>query len=205
MKSDKAAKKSERSSFCPVFGLHEPVDISGLIMEAKMEKDADSMVVKPVEYAGSEYSASSEPPPVSSRTCFEMNVEQKVVKHENAIKIRYEDDGVKSTSSSFTMRHDGSSPKKHAFKTTCQKVIGFFEDILLLAKSSQLQHLAISRPPFRQKQKQWASCRNPRDCFHSASSRRTRFSFESLNVWANDSRMRFSFFLRLSAAHQVAH
>lgn len=159
-----------------------------------MEKDADSMVVKPVEYAGSEYSASSEPPPVSSRTCFEMNVEQKVVKHENAIKIRYEDDGVKSTSSSFTMRHDGSSPKKHAFKTTCQKVIGFFEDILLLAKSSQLQHLAVSRPPFRQKQKQWASCRNPRDCFHSASSRRTRFSFESLNVWANDSRMRFSFF-----------
>lgn len=28
-----------------------------------MEKDADSMVVKPVEYASSEYSASSEPPP----------------------------------------------------------------------------------------------------------------------------------------------
>lgn len=31
-----------------------------------MEKDADSMVVKPIEYAASEYSASSEPPPVSS-------------------------------------------------------------------------------------------------------------------------------------------
>lgn len=30
-----------------------------------MEKDADSMVVKPVEYAASEYSASSEAPPVS--------------------------------------------------------------------------------------------------------------------------------------------
>jgi hypothetical protein len=30
-----------------------------------MEKDADSMVVKNVEYAASEYSASSEPPPVS--------------------------------------------------------------------------------------------------------------------------------------------
>lgn len=40
-------------------------DISGLTMEAKMEKDADSMVVKPVEYAASEYSASSEAPPVS--------------------------------------------------------------------------------------------------------------------------------------------
>jgi hypothetical protein len=37
-------------------------------MEVKMEKDADSMVVKPVEYAGSEYSASSEPPPVSIET-----------------------------------------------------------------------------------------------------------------------------------------
>jgi hypothetical protein len=32
-------------------------------MDAKMEKDADSMVVKPVEYAASEYSSSSEPPP----------------------------------------------------------------------------------------------------------------------------------------------
>jgi hypothetical protein len=31
----------------------------------KMEKDNDSMVVKPVEYAASEYSSSSEPPPVS--------------------------------------------------------------------------------------------------------------------------------------------
>lgn len=41
-------------------------DISGLTMEAKMEKDADSMVgVKPAEYAASEYSSSSEPPPVS--------------------------------------------------------------------------------------------------------------------------------------------
>lgn len=30
-----------------------------------MEKDNDSMVVKPVEYAPSEYSASSEAPPVS--------------------------------------------------------------------------------------------------------------------------------------------
>lgn len=35
-------------------------------MEAKLEKDADSMVVKPIEYAASEYSASSEPPPVSA-------------------------------------------------------------------------------------------------------------------------------------------
>lgn len=34
-------------------------------MNNKMEKDADSMVVKNVEYAASEYSASSEPPPVS--------------------------------------------------------------------------------------------------------------------------------------------
>lgn len=32
-------------------------------MDAKMEKDADSMVVKPVEYAASEYSSASEPPP----------------------------------------------------------------------------------------------------------------------------------------------
>lgn len=38
-------------------------------MEAKMDKDADSMVVKPVEYAASEYSSASEPPPVS----FQMN------------------------------------------------------------------------------------------------------------------------------------
>ncbi|CRL08383.1 CLUMA_CG021314, isoform A [Clunio marinus] len=35
-------------------------------MEAKMEKDADSMVVKPGEYAASEYSASSEPPPLNA-------------------------------------------------------------------------------------------------------------------------------------------
>lgn len=34
-------------------------------MDTKMDKDADSMVVKNVEYAASEYSASSEPPPVS--------------------------------------------------------------------------------------------------------------------------------------------
>jgi hypothetical protein len=34
-------------------------------MELKMEKDNDSMVVKPVEYAASEFSSSSEPPPVS--------------------------------------------------------------------------------------------------------------------------------------------
>lgn len=34
-------------------------------MEAKMEKDNDSMVVKPAEYAASEYSSASEPPPVS--------------------------------------------------------------------------------------------------------------------------------------------
>lgn len=34
-------------------------------MDSKMDKDADSMVVKNVEYAASEYSASSEPPPVS--------------------------------------------------------------------------------------------------------------------------------------------
>lgn len=40
-------------------------DATGLIMEAKLEKDADSMVVKPIEYAASEYSA-SEAPPVSS-------------------------------------------------------------------------------------------------------------------------------------------
>lgn len=33
-----------------------------------MEKDADSMVVKPVEYAASEYSSASEPPPVSLKT-----------------------------------------------------------------------------------------------------------------------------------------
>lgn len=32
-----------------------------------MEKDADSMVVKPAEYAASEYSSTSEPPPVSSK------------------------------------------------------------------------------------------------------------------------------------------
>lgn len=34
-----------------------------------MEKDADSMIVKPVEYAASEYSSTSEmPPPVSFNT-----------------------------------------------------------------------------------------------------------------------------------------
>ena len=34
-------------------------------MEVKMEKDNESMVVKPVEYAASEYSSTSEAPPVS--------------------------------------------------------------------------------------------------------------------------------------------
>lgn len=37
-----------------------------------MEKDADSMVVKPAEYASSEYSASSEPPPVSIPPMFKL-------------------------------------------------------------------------------------------------------------------------------------
>lgn len=38
-----------------------------------MEKDADSMVVKNVEYAASEYSASSEPPPVSHQYSCKFN------------------------------------------------------------------------------------------------------------------------------------
>lgn len=60
--------KAKKKSFCPVFGLHKQRDISGLaMMDPKMDKDADSMVVKPVEYASSEYSASSEAPPVSSK------------------------------------------------------------------------------------------------------------------------------------------
>lgn len=54
----------KKSFFCFWIELNETK--SGLIMEAKLEKDADSMVVKPMEYAASEYSASSEPPPVST-------------------------------------------------------------------------------------------------------------------------------------------
>lgn len=58
-----------------------------------MEKDADSMVVKPVEYASSEYSASSEAPPVSTQCGIsnlnEVSKTPKLsTKHENAIKIR---------------------------------------------------------------------------------------------------------------------
>lgn len=51
-----------------------------------MEKDADSMVVKPVEYASSEYSASSEPPPVSKSFATLESSEKSEKKHENAIK-----------------------------------------------------------------------------------------------------------------------
>lgn len=71
MKSDKSGKK-QKENFVP-FSDYTERDISGLTMDAKMEKDADSMVVKPVEYAASEYSASSEPPPVSTTSTYFCN------------------------------------------------------------------------------------------------------------------------------------
>lgn len=180
MKSDKAAEKSERSRFCPVFGLHEPVDISGLIMEAKMEKDADSMVVKPVEYAGSEYSASSEPPPVSSRTMFwNWMLCKKSWNMKMQLKFAMKMMMMVSKARVHLLRCsivEIPRKKNTLSKQLAERSSGFLKISNKVAKSSSTwQSHALRLDRSRN------NAEIPAIVFTQASSRRTRFSFESLS------------------------